>query len=180
MPESGAAIACVKDTEILQMLEDALNTLAMEAENTLRLVNRAIEEYTMLAENMNEPEGNLQQLLANLNGMVLDIRQGQGLPAKLLNDPAMAKDVEDIVAQVQELMVKINAMAAELQTVVAKLPPLTDTVAGEVDNLPVITGDAQTLMRETTALLDGLQKQWLLRKYMGSDDALRSEEVLVP
>ena len=162
------------------MLEDALNTLAMEAENTLRLVNRAIEEYTMLAENMNEPEGNLQQLLANLNGLMLDIRQGQGLPAKLLNDPAMAKDVEDIVAQVQELMVKINAMAAELQTVVAKLPPLTDTVAGEVDNLPVITGDAQTLMRETTALLDGLQRHWLLRKYMGSDDALRSGEVLVP
>ena len=180
LPKTDARIPCVKDTEILQMLEDALNTLAMEAENTLRLVNRAIEEYTMLAENMNEPEGNLQQLLANLNGLMLDIRQGQGLPAKLLNDPAMAKDVEDIVAQVQELMVKINAMAAELQTVVAKLPPLTDTVAGEVDNLPVITGDAQTLMRETTTLLDGLQKHWLLRKYMGSDDALRSEEVLVP
>jgi phospholipid/cholesterol/gamma-HCH transport system substrate-binding protein len=180
LPKGNARIPCVQDTEILQMLEDALNTLAMEAENTLRLVNRAIEEYTMLAENMNEPEGNLQQLLANLNGMVLDIRQGPGLPAKLLNDPAMAKDVEDIVAQVQELMVKINAMASELQTVVAKLPPMADTVAGEVDNLPVVTGDAQTLMRETTTLLEGLQKHWLLKKYMGSDDALRSEEVLVP
>ena len=180
LPKSDARIPCVKDTEILQMLEDALNTLAMEAENTLRLVNRAIEEYTMLAENMNEPEGNLQQLLANLNGLMLDIRQGQGLPAKLLNDPAMAKDVEDIVAQVQELMVKINAMASELQTVVAKLPPMADTMAGEVDNLPVVTGDAQALMRESTVLLDGLQKHWLLRKYMGSDDALRSEEVLVP
>ena len=180
LPKGNARIPCVQDTEILQMLEDALNTLAMEAENTLRLVNRAIEEYTMLAENMNEPEGNLQQLLANLNGMVLDIRQGPGLPAKLLNDPALAKDVEDIVAQVQELMVKINAMASELQAVVAKLPPMADTVAGEVDNLPVVTGDAQTLMRETTTLLEGLQKHWLLKKYMGSDDALRSEEVLVP
>ena len=57
---------------------------------------------------------------------------------------------------------------------------MADTVAGEVDNLPVITGDAQALMRETTTLLDGLQKHWLLRKYMESDDALRSEEVLVP
>ena len=180
LPRAGGEIECKTDTEILQMLEKALETLEMEAENTLRLVNTAIIEYTDIAENLNDPQGNLQQLLANLNGMVLDIRQGQGLPAKLLNDPAMAKDVEDIVAQVQELMVKINAMAAELQTVVAKLPPLTDTVAGEVDNLPVITGDAQTLMRETTALLDGLQRHWLLRKYMGSDDALRSGEVLVP
>ena len=180
LPKSGAQIPCVKDTEILQMLEDALDVLVQEAENTLRLVNTAIIEYTTLAENMNDPGGQLQQLLANANGLLEDVRKGPGLPAKILNDPAMAKDVEGIVAQVQELMVKINAMAAELQTVVAKLPPLTDTVAGEVDNLPVITGDAQALMRETTTLLDGLQKHWLLRKYMGSDDALRSEEVLVP
>ena len=71
-------------------------------------------------------------------------------------------------------------MAAELQAVVAKLPPMADTVGGEVDNLPVVVGDAQALMRESTALLEGLQKHWLLKKYMGSDDAVRSEEVLVP
>jgi len=92
----------------------------------------------------------------------------------------MAKDVENIVAQIQELMDKINAIAAELQTMVSTIAPVSGTVADEVDNLPVLTGDAQTLMRETTALLDGLQKHWLLRKYMGSDDALRAQEVLVP
>ena len=43
-----------------------------------------------------------------------------------------------------------------------------------------VAPETQALMRETTTLLDGLQKHWLLRKYMGSDDALRSEEVLVP
>ena len=178
LPRTGGEIWCMKDTEIVQMIEDAMESIRQQATNTLALVNGAIAEYTDLAAGLNDPKGNLQQLLANLNGLMLDIRQGQGLPAKLLNDPAMAKDVEDIVAQVQELMVKINAMAAELQTVVAKLPPLTDTVVGEVDNLPVITGDAQTLMRETTVLLDGLQKHWLLRKYMGSDEAVRSEEAL--
>jgi len=49
-----------------------------------------------------------------------------------------------------------------------------------VDNLPVVVGETQTLMRESITLLDGLQKHWLLRKYVESDDALRSEEVLVP
>ena len=53
-------------------------------------------------------------------------------------------------------------------------------VRGEIDNLPAVVGVAQALMRETTALMDGLQKHWLLRKYMGSDDAVRAEEVLVP
>ena len=57
---------------------------------------------------------------------------------------------------------------------------MADTLGAEVDNLPALTGDAQTMMRETSTLLDGLQKHWLLKKYMGSDDAVRSEEVLLP
>ena len=178
LPRSGGEIECVKDTEIIQMLEEALEAIRKEAINTLALVNGAISEYMALGGSLNDPEGSLQQLLANANGLLEDVRKGPGIPAKVLNDPAMAKDVEDIVGQVQKLMTKINAMAAELQAVVAKLPPMADTVAGEVDNLPAITGDAQALMRETTTLLDGLQKHWLLRKYMGSDDAVRSEEVL--
>ncbi len=180
LPREGGEIECVKDTEIMQMLEEALEELQKEAQKTVALVDAAIAEYTALAAGMNDPDGNLQRLLANSNGLLEDIRKGQGLPAKVLNDPAMAKDVEDIVAQVRDLMGKVNAMAADLQAVVAKLPPMADTVAGEVDNLPVVVGESQTLMRETTTLLDGLQKHWFLRKYMESDDAVRSGEVLVP
>ena len=178
LPRTGGEIWCMKDTEIVQMLEDTVQDIQKKVEETVGLVNAAIIEYTKLAAGMNDPQGNLQLLLANSNGLLEDIRKGEGLPAKVLNDPAMAQDVAGIVAEAQALMVKVNAMAAELQTVVAKLPPMVDTVGGEVDNLPVLTGDAQTLMRETTVLLDGLQKHWLLRKYMGSDEAIRSEEAL--
>jgi phospholipid/cholesterol/gamma-HCH transport system substrate-binding protein len=180
LPRAGGEIECVKDTEIIQMLEEALESIRKEALNTLALVNAAIAEYTDLAAGMNDTDGNLQSLLKNANGLLEDVRKGPGVPAKLLNNPAMAKDVEDVVGQIQALMAKVNAMAADVQKVVAKLPPMADVVAGEVDNLPAHHRDAQTLMRETTTLLDGLQKHWLLRKYMGSDDAIRSEEVLVP
>lgn len=178
LPKTGGEIAAEKDTEIMQMLEEALETLQVEAEHTLDLVNGAIEEYTKLAAGMNNPTGNLQLTMANVNGLLEDIRHGQGIPAKMLNDPAMAKDVEEIVSQAQELMARINAMAAEVQLAVAKLPAMAETVAGEVDNLPVVIGETQTLMRETTTLLDGLQKHWFLRKYMESGDALRAGEVL--
>jgi len=178
LPRTGGEIWCMKDTEIIQMMEEAVEELRKKAEETVVLVNAAIEEYTKLAAGMNDPDGNLQQLLGNVNGLLEDIRSGEGIPAKILNDPAMAADVAGIIEEVQKLMEKVNEMAAEMQRVVAKLPPMADTLGGEVDNLPVITGEAQTLMRETLLMLDGLQKHWLLRKYMGSDDAIRSEEVL--
>ncbi len=180
LPRTGGEIECVKDTEILEMLQEALETIRKEAVNTLTLVNGAIAEYTDLAAGMNDTDGSLQQLLVNANGLLDDFRQGPGLPAKVLNDPGMAQDVENIVAQIQELMSRFNAIAAELQTMVATMAPVSGTVADQVDNLPVLTGDAQTVMRETTALLSGLQKHWLLRKYMGSDDTRRAQEVLTP
>ena len=176
----GGEIAIKKDVEIVQMLQDALEAIRKEAINTLALVNGAIAEYMALGGTLNDPDGSLQKLLANANGLLEDARKGPGLPAQILNDPALAQNVQAIVAEVRQLVDRANAAATELQAAMAKLPPMVDTVGGEIDNLPVVVGDAQALMRETTALMDGLQKHWLLRKYMGSDDAVRAEEVLVP
>ena len=180
LPKTGGEIQCVMDTEIMQILEEALAEIQKETTNTLARVNAAIEEYTQLAAGMNDPAGNLQQTLGNLNGLLVDARTGEGLPARILNDPQLAQEVADIIAEVQELLVKVNAMVADIQATTTQLPAMTDTVADEVDNLPVLIGEAQTLMRSSTILLDGLQKHWLLRKYMESDDALKSAEVLLP
>lgn len=180
LPRAGGEIRCVKDTELIKMLEEALESIRREATNTLALVNGAIAEYTELAAGMNDPQGNLQQLLANANGLLEDIRRGSGLPAKLLNDPEVAGNAAQIVANALALAEKLNALAAEIQALVAKLSPAAEALASEAENLPVVVGDAQNLMRETTVLLDGLQKHWLLRKYMAADDAWRAEEVLVP
>lgn len=180
LPKTGAEIPCVKDTEILQMVEEGLDVLLQEAENTLRLVNTAITEYTLLAENLNDPKTGLPQLMAQVDGLIGDIRRGEGIPAKVLNDPAMADDLAGIVSQTEALLAKVNAMADDLRQVSGKLPAMADVLAGEVDHLPVVIGESQTLMRETILLLDGLQKHWFLRKYVESDDALRSGEVLVP
>lgn len=180
LPKTGAEIQCVQDTEILQMLEEMVEALRVEAENTLGLINAAIAEYTKLAENLNDPEGGVQQLLANANGLLDDVRKGEGLPARVLNDAELAGHVVDVVAQVDELLGTVNRMAADVQAAAEKLPAMAEAVAGEVDNLPVLLGDTQALMRESTAMIEGLRRHWFLRKYMESDDAFRSEEVLLP
>jgi len=82
LPRTGGEIECVKDTEILEMLQEALETIRKEAVNTLTLVNGAIAEYTDLAAGMNDPDGSLQQLLANSNGLLDDLRKARACPPK--------------------------------------------------------------------------------------------------
>lgn len=178
LPRTGGEIPCMQDREILQMLEEMLDTLSIEAENTLRLVNAAISEFTMVAENLNDSETGLPMLLAQANQMLRELREGDGLPARLLTDAEMADQLAGIVEQTERLLEKINGMADDLLDVSKQLPAMAATLSGEMDNLPVLVGETQTLMRETITLLDGLQKHWLLKKYMESDDAIRAEEVL--
>ena len=104
LPRTGGYIECRRDTEIMQILEDTLADLKEQASATIDLVNQAIAEYTALAAGMNDPGGNLQQLLGNANGLLEDIRTGEGTPARLLNDPAMAEDIAGAVEQVGLLL----------------------------------------------------------------------------
>ena len=154
LPRTGGEIECVKDTEILEMLQEALETIRKEAVNTLTLVNGAIAEYTDLAAGMNDPDGSLQQLLANSNGLLMTCAGPP--PAKILNDPGMAMMWKhrgaDSGADGQDQRHRRRAANHGEHHRAGER-----TVADEVDNLPVLTGDAQTLMWETTALLDGLQ-----------------------
>lgn len=178
LPRTGGELVTIQYSEILDVLTMMMDEFRVDFAKTLELVQAAIKEYTLVAQNLNNPDGQLQRILANADGLLTDIRQGDGLPAKLLNDPAMATNIEATVEQVNALLVSLNDVVKEIQTTVEKLPPMVDTLSDETDNLPVVIGDAQTLMRESTATLEGLQRHWLLRKYMESGDAIRAGEVL--
>jgi hypothetical protein len=121
-----------------------------------------IDEYSKLAVSLNDPDGEVFTLLGNVNGLVEEIKSG------------------GVLQTAEELMISFDSLAKELEVVVVKLPEMADTLSGEVDNLPALIGEARTLMRESTALLEGLQRHWFLRKYMEAGKAGLSEEVLLP
>lgn len=169
LPREGAVLECRQDTEIMEVAMAVLEEVKAQTTNTLALVNAAIAEYTAVAAGMNDPQGSVQLLLANVNGLLEDVRSGEGTSAKLLNDPEMAASIGESVKQVEAIVRQVNALLIEVQTMVATLPPAVAAVSEEAENLPIVVGDAQTLMRESTTLLEGLQKHWLLRRYMNSD-----------
>lgn len=178
LPRMDAVLPCRKDTEIMQLATQVLDEVKAQTLHTLELVNAAIVEYTALAAGLNDPEGGVQQLLANVNALLADARTGEGLPAKILNDPAMAADVAEIVRQASDTVARVNALLAEVQAMAASLTPAVGTAAGQVDRLPALLGETETLMRESTATLEGLQKHWLLRRYMAPDTAPATAEPL--
>jgi len=145
--EAGETLICEKDTEITEYLEIAL-------ENFQEALLPVAEEA--------------EELLGNLNRITSGLAEGEGSAGAVLRDPEMAGRIKKIVARLEE----ISRDAAEAA---AKLPPMAETVAGEVEDIPGLVVQSREMLRESQELIEALQEHWLIRGYV--DQAEESSRI---
>ncbi len=147
-----AALPAIKDTEITEI-----------AQNILKQIQDAIlpllESYTKLADGLRDQDGPLMKLLSNLEEVSRGLAEGEGSAGQLLRDPKAAEEIDRILEQVR-------AILADLKETTARLPPMAATVGREVDALPGTVVQSQETLREAERLIEGVQRHWLIRKYV--------------
>lgn len=181
-------IPCRKDTELLEIVQDVVEQVQQATLPALEELRKALEEYRLLAADMRNPEGSLQQILTqgnstvgHINALLQGLEEGQGTAGKLLKDPSIANEVEKILEKVDEAVARLNEAMAESKTILdniktasAVLPETADTIRGELRDVPGMVLQAQATLYESEQLVDGLQKHWLLRRYMTEDTPLEA------
>ncbi|HMO49715.1 MAG TPA: MlaD family protein [Kiritimatiellia bacterium] len=163
---SGAGLVASKDTDLNELLEDLLSQVREAIVPLLDSVKLAADQYAGLAADLRADAGPLQMMLANLEGITRKLDQGEGPAGKLLADEALAETLRDIIAQVQAAMAQVNVMLTDLREVTIELPPMARTVNREVQDIPGTVLMTQETLRETERLIEGIQRHWLLRKYI--------------
>lgn len=158
MPEGGSLV-CIKDTEIMEMVEQVINEIRSVIVPTVEKAQKAIEEYTRLAEELHRPEGNLQQLLSNLTAISDGLEKGEGTAGQLLRDPALANELRAITERVNQSLEQVQAILGDVQG-------MTDVLQDEASDVPGLVLQSRETLRETEKLLVALQRHWLLRKYV--------------
>jgi phospholipid/cholesterol/gamma-HCH transport system substrate-binding protein len=145
--EAEETLACEKDTEITEYLEIALENFQ---EALLPVADEA------------------QELLGNLNRITEGLAEGEGAAGAVLRDPEMAARVREIVARLEE-------MSRDVARVVATFPPMAETMAGEVEDIPGLVVQSREMLRESQRLIEALQDHWLIRGYV--DQAEQSSRI---
>jgi len=133
-------------------------------------------------------------ILSNVSAVTRQIEQREGTVGKLISDPEWAKQVDGIVrdirqtaaqlpvmaAKIDGVMTNLQAMALSLKETANEFPKIAGTAAGVVQDVHVATGgltgqvanvqavllQAESMLRETQILVEGVQKHWLVRKYI--------------
>jgi hypothetical protein len=60
----------------------------------------------------------------------------------------------------------LSAAAINLRNGTERLPEITDAAADEAKDLPGLVRQTQTSMREVERLVEAMQRNWLLRRYV--------------
>ncbi len=89
----------------------------------------------------------------------------------------LASDVRDPEREVQQLLVKINEAMDDVNRILANVaeasdqfPEMAETVGGEVRDVPGLVSQSQRTLEETETLIEGLQRHWLIRRYIDRDE----------
>jgi phospholipid/cholesterol/gamma-HCH transport system substrate-binding protein len=147
-----AAMQATRDTELLEIAQEILKRI-QEA------IVPLLDEHTKLAAELRNPDGALMKLLANLETVSRGLAEGEGSAGQLLRDPAVAQKIE-------QLLTDVRAILADIKAATARLPAMAETVGGEVDALPGTVAQANETLRESERLIEGIQRHWLIRKYV--------------
>lgn len=161
--EDGAVLACEKDTELMAMVQDVVQQIRTNTVPAIQAMQRAVEEYTKVAEELHRPDGNLQQLLAHLNAITEGLVKGEGTAGQLLRDPALANELRQITG-------KIDATLEQVQQILENFEQVSETIRDETGDVPGLVLQGRETLRESEVLIEGLQRHWLLRKYMEVDE----------
>jgi len=177
IPEAGAYITITQDTAILDIAEELLEEVRAVTVPAIEQLQLAMEEYTGLAADLRDPDGPVQEMLASLNSIAKGLEAGEGAAGKLLRDPEVAADVERIVFSIQYTVDHVNEILEQVAIAAAELPQITGRLKGEMEDIPGLVYQTQVTLQETEVLLKGLQRHWLLRRYIDEDHRIDDERI---
>ena len=167
------AIVCLPSEDSLGRIEKMLVDLRGELIPVVKKAGAGLDEWTKLASDVQKTREQFSGLLTRLDDLAGGLERGKGTAGKLLNETALADNAQELLAQARETMSQLQAVVTNLggavkdvQSGTARLPEITEAVANEAKDLPGLVGQTQTSMRELERLIEALQHNWLVRKYV--------------
>lgn len=177
LPEEHPYIPIIRDTELLDLAESLLDEVRATTVPAIEQLQRLLEEATALTTDLRDPEGDVQQMLASVNRMIQGVEAGEGAVGKLLRDPEVADEVAGLVTQVGTLLEEVQLILEDVGRATVQLPQMTDRLAGELEDVPGLVYQTQATLQEAEVLLTGIQRHWLLRRYVEHEDRLEADRL---
>lgn len=173
LPSQNPEIACLASDDSFGRMERMLADLHSELIPVVKKAGLGFDEWTQLGSDLRKNGEQLHELIAQIQSLAADVEQGKGTAGKLITDTSLADDAQRLLSRANETMGELQEVATNLNVAVknvqvgtTRLPEITDAMANEAKDLPGLVLQTQVSMRELERLIEAMQRNWLVRKYV--------------
>lgn len=173
LPATGATITCITSEELPGMMEKMLADLRAEVMPVVKKAGVTFDSWSTLGSELKTTQTELRQTIGQLNQLLTGVQEGKGTAGQLLKETALMDEARKLLAQAsgsvsqfQSLLTNAQVTVTNVQAGTARLPEITDALANEAKDLPGLVQQTQGTMRELERLIEGIQRHWLIRKYV--------------
>ncbi len=170
LSEDDPYIDIAKDTEIMDVVEEVLEELRESILVAMNQLGDLLEEYTALATDFRDPEGHVQKVLGNISAITEGLERGQGPAGRLLRDEDLAGHIDELAVKINRTMDDVNSIMENMAEASKEFPEMARTAGGEVRDMKGLVSQTQSSLQEAEILIEGIQRHWLIRKYIDRDD----------
>jgi len=164
LPEANASIVC--NEQFQSPLEAAVEEIRGETMRALKKTSAGLDEWTKLGADLRETRGHIDAFSVRIDKMAADVEAGHGTVGKLITDTELLDEAHEFMAKANQAMGQLQGAATNVNLAAAELPGITGALADEAKDLPGLVRQTQASMRELERLIEAVQKNWLVRKYV--------------
>lgn len=119
---------------------------------------RTINSLAAVTEGLRDPEGNLQQTLANLDAVTGRLARGEGAVGRLLVEDALIKDLETLVAGLNKTLGGMGPMLDELRVTMANIAVMSEALGAQAKSIPEASKRLGSVLDSVDAIMKDLQR----------------------
>lgn len=139
---AGALLAQIRD-KALPVIDDAASTISALA---------------AFADGLQDPQGNLQQGLANLNAITGRLARGEGAVGRLLVEDSLVRELEALVAGLNHTLGGMGPVLDELQVTVRNIAVMSEALGAQSQAIPEVSSRVVSVLDSVDDIMKDLKR----------------------
>jgi phospholipid/cholesterol/gamma-HCH transport system substrate-binding protein len=119
---------------------------------------QAIRVFLTVVKELQDPEGDMHQLLANLNAISGELSRGKGTVGRLISEDSLMKEVEALISLLNKNIARLDPLFNELETTVGNVSKISANINKQSKDLPEVTLRLKEVLASVKAVMDDLSK----------------------
>ena len=153
-----AVITAVAERAPTESIGKILDEVRAKVFPILDDTQQAIRLFLAVVRELQDPEGNMQQLFANLNAISGKISRGEGTVGRLLSEDTLIKEVEALISQLNENIARFEPLFNDLTTTVGNVSKISAKFNKQSQDLPEISLKLKETLVSVKAVMDDLSR----------------------